>query len=400
MTITPDTASPGRESAGPSGRVLPFGIEEFQARAARVRALIEDRDLDALIVTGPENIYYLTGYSTPAYYSTQALILPREDPPMMFVYAPEVDNVRQGSWIDEFASYGPSQTPIAELATALKDRGLDKRRIGIETLSWFFPARRHEELRAALPFVALTATDGIIEQCRAIKSSAEVAYIRRASSLASNAMRAVARLVAPGVTENDLAAAVYADSLSNGGEFPGSPPYVSVGERVCKPHASWSGATIRSGDQVYVELSACVARYSGALMRTFCVEAELHPELVRLEEAISEGLSAVIAALRPGITSTAADAACRDVMREHGFQYPHETGYSIGVCYPPGWNETHVFNLKPGDSRLVQANMVLHLVPHTILPSVGTVGMSETILVREDGAEVLTDFPREMLRLG
>jgi len=379
-------------------RGLPFSREEFYARASRVRAKIAELGHDALIVTGPENLYYLTGYSTPAYYSTQALVLPREGEPLMFVYAPEVENVRAGSWVEAFASYGPSDEPMSALARALERAGLAGASLGIETLSWFFPVHRYQDLVRELPHARLGACDGVVEAGRALKSEAEIGYIRRAAEIAGDAMRAAEAIMRPGVTEDELAAVIYEASLSRGGEYPGSPPYVSVGPRVCKPHASWSGGVLRQGEQAYVELSACVARYSAALMRTFQL-GQLHPTLQRLEEGILTGLERTIGALRPGLTAAEADAVCRDAVAAAGFEYPHESGYSIGICYPPGWNETHVFNLKAGDQRPVQANMVLHLVPHTIVPGVGTVGLSETVLVRQQGAEVLTDFPRRVLVL-
>ena len=92
------------------------------------------------------------------------------------------------------------------------------------------------------------------------------------------------------------------------------------------------------------------------------------------------------------------DDACRSAVAAEGFSYEHETGYSIGLAYPPGWNETHVFNLKPGDAREVQAGMTFHLVPHVVLPGVGGVGLSETVLVTAEGCEALTSFPRRVGR--
>jgi len=379
-------------------RDLPFVRAELKARVARVRGLMREREFDVVILSGPENLYYLTGYSTPAYYSTQALIVPVEGDPLMFVYAPEIDNVRHGSWLDEFVAYGPTDEPMAKLAGALTSRGLCNGCVGIETLSWFLPIGHYRELARALGR-ELVPADGLVETCRAIKSTAEVGCIRRAAAIATASMKAVQAMLAADVSENEIAAAIYAHSLKLGGEYPGSPPYVSIGPRVCKPHASWSGLRAKPGDQVYVELSACVARYSAALMRTFVLGDRVEPELLELEAAILIGLDRIIGDMRPGMISSDVDALCRDAVADAGFTYPHETGYSIGVCYPPGWNETHVFNLKPGDQRQLEEMMVLHLVPHTILPDIGTIGLSETVLVTADGGEVLTDFPRQLMRV-
>ena len=83
----------------------------------------------------------------------------------------------------------------------------------------------------------------------------------------------------------------------------------------------------------------------------------------------------------------------RNTILDAGFpDYTHETGYSIGVCYPPGWNESHIMNLHPGDDTVLRPNMVFHLVPSLIIPEMnGHVGFSDTVVVTENGCEVLTD---------
>jgi Xaa-Pro dipeptidase len=213
-------------------------------------------------------------------------------------------------------------------------------------------------------------------------------------------MTAVAQAVAAGgAHEHELAAVAYDAALRLGGEYPGSPPYLASGPRVAHPHASWTTRRVERGEQVHVELAGCVRRYGGALMRTLIHDGELSGELARLEAAIVAGLEAAIAALAPGVRAGDVDAACREPIAQAGFHYAHETGYSIGLAYPPGWNETHVFNLKPGDERVVQAGMTFHLVPHVVLPGIGGIGLSETVLVTADGCEPLTSFPRRVVRV-
>jgi Xaa-Pro dipeptidase len=202
-----------------------------------------------------------------------------------------------------------------------------------------------------------------------------------------------------GRTENDVAAAVYSATLRNGSEYPGSPPYVISGERSGLPHGTWEGRELRGDDIVFLEFSGCIKRYSAAMMRTAFIGDP--PDSVKgRADAVIEGLTAAIDAIRPGATSHEVDAACRDTILKYGYgDHTHETGYSIGVCYPPGWNESHIMNLHPGDETVLQPNMVFHLVPSLIVPELnGHVGFSETVRVTETGCEVLTDkvVPREL----
>ncbi len=376
----------------------PFTSTELAGRQERVARATVSAGLDALLVTIPENIYYLTGFSTPSYYTTQALLIRPGERPFLFTYASEADGIARTTDIDDFVVYGPGQEPMEVLADALAARRLGGARLGFELRSFFFPVASYLALVDRLPHIKASDATPILESIRAVKSDAELAYICEAADVASAAMRAVRAEIRDGATENDLAAAAYATAIRAGGDFPGSPPYVSTGWRTTLPHATWARRTIQPNDLVYTELSGCVRRYSAALMRTFSL-GELPDQLARLEQAIILGLEAAIDALRPGVRSGDVDAACRAPIRDAGYEYPHETGYSIGVCYPPGWNETHVFNLKPGDEREVKANMVFHLVPHVIVQDLGTVGLSETVLVAAEETRVLTQFPRHVVLL-
>ena len=91
---------------------LPFTIEEFRARLAKVQAGLRARELDGLLVSTPENIYYLTGYTTTGYYTYQALLVPASGDPALVVRLLEVVNARQYSWTqDAVACISASRMP-------------------------------------------------------------------------------------------------------------------------------------------------------------------------------------------------------------------------------------------------------------------------------------------------
>ncbi len=374
----------------------PFRTEEFEARRERARSGLAARDLAAAVVMTPENLYYLSGYDSPGYYQPQALFLPVEGDPFLFCYVSDVDLARECPGLGAAVAYGPNDSPMETLGAALRSRGVEGP-IGVETRSPFLSPAMFDKLGAELAGTELRGTDGAVEECRAVKSAAEIAHSRFAARIASETMADLAAAISSGPSEGELAAVAYGGMLRRGSEYPGSPPYISSGPRVTHPHASWTSRSVQPGEQVHLELAACVRRYGGALMRDFIWAGELDGELARLETAIVAALEAAIAALRPGTTSGEVDAACRAPLDAEGFAFQHEAGYAIGVGYPPGWNESHVFNLKPGDERQIEAGMVFHLVPHVVLPGLGGVGLSETVLVTAEGCEVLTSFPRRVV---
>lgn len=371
---------------------LPFSLAEYQRRLAEVRAGLALRGIDACLISIPENIYYLTGFTTTGYYMYQTLILPVEGDPMFVTYLEERLNVIRRSWMDLYKTYSVVEDPIEVTRLAIEEMSLADKVLAIEESGFFFPIRTYKQLTELLPRARWVDGSGVVEKVRLVKSDDEIAYIRQGAKAAMAGMKAAIAAVAPGKTENDLAAEVYRATLQAGSEYPGSPPYVVSGERTGLPHGTWEGRVLRQGDIVFLEHSGCVRRYSAAMMRNCFIGRP--PEVVcKTAEIILQGLQKAIDTIRPGVTSGEVDAACRDTIRGAGFpDYTHETGYSIGVCYPPGWNESHIMNLHPGDDTVLVPNMVFHVVPSLMIPEIqGHVGFSDTVVVTEDGHEVLTD---------
>ncbi|HEV7515718.1 MAG TPA: Xaa-Pro peptidase family protein [Thermoanaerobaculia bacterium] len=371
---------------------LPFPLAEYKNRLAKVREGLKKRGIDACLISIPENIYYLTGFTSTGYYMYQTLILPAEGEGMFVTYLEEKINVVRRSWMDRYKTYSVIEDPIDVTFRAIREMGLEDRVLAIEESGFFFPIRTYKQLVAQLPRAQWVDGSGVVEAVRLIKTDAEIGYIRQGAKAAMEGMKAAIAAIAPGKTENDLAAEVYGATLRHGSEYPGSPPYVVSGERSGLPHGTWEGRVLRDGDIIFLEHSGCVKRYSAAMMRT-CFLGKPPDVVKRTADIILTGLAKAIDAIRPGVTSGEVDAACRQTILGAGFNdYTHETGYSIGVCYPPGWNESHIMNLHPGDETVLVPNMVFHLVPSLIIPEMnGHVGFSDTVVVTATGHEVLTN---------
>ena len=148
---------------------LVFPMAEFEARLARLRARLEARGVDALVVTTPENLFYLTGYQTPGYYWFQALVVPTDGEPFMVTRQLEDSNVQTRTWIELSRPYWDSENPPLALARAMEDQGLARARIGYERACYFFRATEQAALMAALPEARFADLSGTIEELRLIK---------------------------------------------------------------------------------------------------------------------------------------------------------------------------------------------------------------------------------------
>ncbi len=375
---------------------LPFSLQEFQARLAKIRQALAERGLDGLLVHTPENIYYLTGYHTPGYYRYQTCLVPLEGEPVLLVRGFEYPNVEYLSWLERGERYEDTEDYIDRTVQVLRECRLDEARVGVEEASWFLTPRDLRQLRERLPGARFEDASGIVEAARLVKSPAEVAYIRQACAAAAAGVAAGFAALRAGATENDVAAEVLRAMVRAGSEYAGLPPFVAAGPRTAWPHATWSGRRIEPGDPLILEIGGCVRRYSGALWRCG-VAGEPTAEMRRRATATRLALEETIKAMRPGTTGAEVNAVCQRVLAEAGYPgvHGHRVGYSIGIAFPPDWGEGYIMSLQANEQRPLQAGMVFHVIPMLMTPGLA-IATTDTVLVTETGGEPLSRFNRDL----
>ena len=379
---------------GRAGTWLPFDAAEYERRQATLRERMGTRGLDAVLLSGPENQYYLTGYETTGFHSfPQTLIFPRDAPPVLVTRALEEGNAGAAHAL-ACRVYRDDEDPAEALAGALREAGLADKTIGIEKAVPWLTVRLFEGLQRRLTTAKLTDVSGLVELIRAVKSPAEIAYIRQAAVAVAAGMRAGLAAVRDGGNEREIAAAVFPARILAGSHFVRNPTYITAGPRSALAHATWLGKTLEAGDVVFLEMGANVRHYDAALIRTAVVGPPSEP-LGRAVEASIAGLTAALATVRAGIPASQVYRATRDAIAQEGCGqfFLHRAGYGIGIEFLT-WIERGGVSLDAGSPTILQPNMTLHLVPYLLLPGLGSVGFSETVCVTETGCEVLTRCPR------
>jgi len=374
-----------------------FPHEEYERRLRELRERMERRLLDAVVITDPENLMYLTDYQTTGYSFFQALVVPLEDPPFMITRALEESNVLERTWVEHTRPYPDTGDAIQMLVEALREFNLHTKRVGYERNSYFFPAYQQDRVHTAFTRGTLLDCFGIVEEGRVCKSAAEIGVMRRAATATQAGMSAGLAACQPGVTENEIAAEIAAAMFRAGGEFPSVMPYVTSGPRSMIGHATWEGRTVQPGEHVFLEVGGCYRRYHTAMMRT-AVLGDLTPSMHHAQERMKLALEAIHAEFRPGMTVSDADNIVRDIITENevGARLVTRSGYSIGIAFPPSWDEGYIISLKAGDSRVFEPGMTFHMIPWMWgVDGDKTVGISDTILITEDGCESFFDLDRD-----
>ncbi|MSO93067.1 MAG: aminopeptidase P family protein [Rhodospirillales bacterium] len=381
---------------------LAFTVEEYKKRLDGVRKRMAEKGLDGLIVHSPENICYLSGYQTSGYYFIQTLLVAHDKDPILVTRLFEQRNIDAYSWLDRARhgiAFTDSDNPSQKIAQALKDLGLETKRIGVDFSSFFLPVEKFEELKAALPNARIVNGAGVVEEERKVKSPAEIDVIRRACRVSEAGMRAMVDHARPGITENELAGEIHKALIANGSEYPGLPVFLATGWRSEIPHANWSDKVIAKGEVVFCELTGVVKRYSGPLLRCV-VLGKPTEDLARRAAVCEEMLEAALRTIKPGIASHDANAAVVAVAEKAGMGSGaiNRCGYSIGINFPPDWGEGSFLDLKKDDRTVLKPGMCFHVPRSMRLEGKDAVSISESVLVTEKGCEVLTDFsPRKLI---
>lgn len=376
---------------------VPFTGEEYAVRLANVRREMARRGIDVLLLREPANVHYLTGYNTLGLSSFMVLFVTQDQEPKMVARYLETYIASKSSNVTEVRAWDDHENPFEVTREFLRQNNWLNKRIGLEKTCKYLPVSEYEKLIAALG-VEVADGSGIVESSRLIKSQTEIEFIRKAAEFTAAGMRSGMEALGVGVSENQVAGAVYEAMASAGSENPSGGPIVTGGWKSGVPHSNFFRLKLQEGDAVLFEHGGAYNRYNAALMRTGVIGPKYDPEIKVMYDICVEALEAAIATIKPGVTSGEVDEACRGIIERAGYYdcFRKRTGYSIGVGYPPSWMEAHIFDLKKDDPRPLQAGMVFHIPPALRKYGQFGVGVSETVLVTETGCESLTQFPREL----
>jgi Xaa-Pro dipeptidase len=387
---------------------MEFARDEYLGRLAKVKASMAEKGLDALLISDPSNMYWLAGYDGWSFYVHQGLIVALDlDEPIWWGRGMDGNGAKLTTWLsaDSIRPYqddyvqNPLKHPMSFVAGLMREKGLDKKKVGAEWDNYWFTGKCLSVLTAELGTEPADAT-GLANWCRLIKSPAEIAFIKEAAFVCHGVMDAAVNAIKPGKSERAAAAAVYHACVmgvpGHSGDHPAIFPIMPTNERTTCAHLGWDPQRdYQEGDLVLLELCGVHKRYHCPLSRTVYL-GDPPKRLKDLSEAVLEGVAETLAFIKPGVTAESVEARWREVVSKRGVVKPSRLGYSIGCSYVPDWGERTV-SLRPGDKTILQPNMTFHLMPGIWEDDLGFES-SEPFLVTESGCQPLTSYQRGVLR--
>lgn len=381
-----------------AGLGLAFPMAEYEGRIARVRSAMAEQGLDALLVTHSCDLNYLAGYETFGVGNHACLVLPLDGAPSLQVVSIEVPAAVVNGWVEDLVvvDWHLQGDAGAHLAGNVREKGLGRGRVGIQPVRQGLSPHVCARLEEGLPGVELVDASGLVARIRLVKSAREIACMRATAGYTHAGIRASLAVIAPGITDNDVARAGYDAMAAAGSEFMAIQPIVTSGVRTSFGHQTFRRMPLAAGDVVFLEYGGSHKRYTAPIMRTATL-GEPTDDMRRLMDAVHATVDAMMETARPGRTCHEVALAAKRAHAPVADETYHSGafGYHVGIAFPPTWAEGLAF-IAEGTEEPLAAGMTLHLPITYRIPGAFGMAASETVLITDRGCERLTDLPRDI----
>ncbi|MFB3777252.1 MAG: M24 family metallopeptidase [Bryobacteraceae bacterium] len=353
---------------------------EYSRRRALALSALADRKLDALLISSPASVRYLTGFA-----GSNGLLLISHGTFRLFT------DPRYKLQAASATGCRVSAVRGSLFRAAAMSLGAGRPRLG------FNPRQLTHEAFLELTGVSaarlrLLPDGGLVETLRMTKSPQEIELLRLSARLNSEALARSLPAIRPGVRELDLAAEIDHHSRRLGAEKPAFETIVAFGARSAMPHASPGPKILTRNELVLIDMGAFCQGYASDMTRM--AFAGIPGRRVRkLYAAVLEAQLAALHAVREGVTAGSVDRAARRVLRKHGLEraFAHSCGHGLGL-------EIHESpRLGRGDKTRLQAGMAVTVEPGVYLQEFGGIRIEDTVVVTRNGCEILTPTSKELL---
>ncbi|MEJ2665789.1 MAG: M24 family metallopeptidase [Deinococcales bacterium] len=391
-----------------------FSRSEMERRWALARGLMDRHDLEALLLFGNSgvnrhneaNVFWLSNHLDLHHCY---LVVPREEglePALYTGLTNHVPNARQVSDVAEIAWGG--YDPAATVAARLRSQGLSRARVGLvgvnATFGMGMPFQHHRALTEALPALELVDVTREFARLRAVKSSEEIAWLRKAAAFTDRTIDALRAEVRPGLPEYALLGIIEHAYRADGGQ-----PHIAFLRSMpmdapngCLPAQNPSSRRIEEGDVVITEISASYWGYSGQIHRPIFVGREPTPAWQRMFDTAREAYDRMAGVIRPGASEGDVVRAA-SVIGERGYAIYDDLihGYGVDIhaplvdrscCAYWPWDDD-----RPAPAgRRFERDMAIVIQPNPITPDERMgLQLGALTVVTDEGAVSLHQVPFE-----
>ncbi|HOJ76488.1 MAG TPA: Xaa-Pro peptidase family protein [Bacillota bacterium] len=352
-----------------------------QTRLHKLYRILNDQQLDAVIITNPQNRRYYSGFTgsagvlvvglTKAYIVTDFRYWEQAG-----IEAVKFELIKQGQYV---------WTSVFEVINAAAWK-----RIGFEAEDVTY--RDYLQIAKLAQDVELVALTDEVKRGRWAKDTAEIETLAEGARITDLAWQQTISKIKPGVKERDLALEFDYQLRLNGAEGSAFTTIVASGYRSALPHGAASGKEIQAGDLVIIDGGALYQGYHADMTRTVVV-GRATDEQKKIYQLVLDAQMRALSLLKSGLTGKEADAFARELITDAGYgaNFGHGLGHSVGL-------EIHESpRLSPSEPNQIPLDSVVTVEPGIYLPNWGGVRIEDLVVVGETGVRNLTGSPKTEL---
>ena len=366
----------------------PFTDEELNQRLKKTKTLMETNNLDLIILSAPENIFYLTGLDHWGYFAPTVLIVSLNDSPVLITREMERVVIRNQVRNANFMGHSDTETAADVVEKYLKGKTSGKS-IGIEEWSSGLSYGMGFQIKKQVESSEWKNITGLLDNMKLVKSVAEQEFMRAAAHAADAGTEAAIAAIHDGALEADVAAECLAAMTRAGSTPPGFGPFLRPAHRMAEEHTSWGDG--KHSEAVFLEVAGCVSRYNAPMGRLVNI-GHISDEDEEMSKICIDSFNSTLNALKVGARAREVYQGWQSVVDSAGMQdyRRHHCGYLVGIGFPPSWTGgPKVTGLRHDSDLEMEEGMTFHLMSWFTETGRGNYFISNTVLLGPSGAEVL-----------
>ncbi|TYP51625.1 M24 family metallopeptidase [Thermosediminibacter litoriperuensis] len=353
-------------------------------RISSLRRKLSEKDLDGILVSRPENQYYVSGFDG------EGFLVVTSERALLFTDFRYIEQAKKESPDFEVVELEAAVSPFKKCADELKSLGL--RNLAFE--GHYLTVKSYEELKSFLDGIEVIKTDGLIEELRTRKDEVELEMIRKSQEITDKAFEHILNYIRPGVTESDLALEIEYFIKKNGADGLAFHTIVASGPRSSLPHGRPTSRKIQPGDFITLDFGAKFNHYCSDMTRTV-VLGKPNKDQLEIYRIVLEAQKRALEYIKSGVLGKDVDKVARDFIEEKGFgrNFGHGLGHGVGleIHEAPRLSQKGENPLLPG--------MVVTVEPGIYIENFGGVRIEDLVIIVEDGCTNLTKSPKDLICL-
>lgn len=345
----------------------------------KIQEYISKENLDAVIITKPTNIYYLTNFNCDPHERLLVLVI-KKDELKMLVPAMEYESAKSKLKVDlELISYLDTENGFKKLKNIcgyLPNIAIEK---DYMTVDWL------ERISFEFKVKNVSNISQYIINMRKYKSADEIEKLKKAAELADIALEIAKKNMREGITELELKSIIEFEMKKIGAKSMSFDTIVLFGKNAANPHGESGTTKLKKGDLALFDLGVWYDSYASDETRTFFF-GEVNEEAKKIYEIVKKANMEAIKQVKPGVSFSYIDKVARDIIEKEGYgeYFTHRLGHGLGL-------EVHEYpDVSSSTKDLLEENMVFTIEPGIYKPQVAGVRIEDDIVVTKEGCIVLT----------